>query len=129
LAAPLVLGVAVCFWVAGFDIIYACQDVGFDRQARLSSIPAKWGVATALRVALLCHMTMLALLVVLYFVARPHLGPAYLAGAAAVAALLIYEHWLVRPDDLSRVNKAFFQVNAVISVGLLLAVVIDVFWL
>jgi 4-hydroxybenzoate polyprenyltransferase len=126
IAVPAVLGAAVCFWVAGFDIIYACQDIGFDQRARLSSIPAKLGVAAALRIALLCHLTMLVLLVALYFVASPYLGIAYLAGVAAVAALLIYEHWLVRPDDLTRVNQAFFQVNAVISVGLLLAVLIDV---
>jgi 4-hydroxybenzoate polyprenyltransferase len=125
LATPVVLGLAVCFWVAGFDIIYACQDIDFDRQARLSSIPARLGVPASLRVAVVCHLVMVALLVALYWVARPYLGVVYLAGVAAVALLLAYEHWLVKPTDLRRVNQAFFQVNAIISVGLLVVVLID----
>jgi 4-hydroxybenzoate polyprenyltransferase len=125
LAAPLVLGGAVLFWVAGFDIFYACQDVDFDRKARLRSIPATLGVRASLRVALLCHLTMLGLLALLYWAAAPNLGVIYLAGVAAVALLLVYEHWLVRPDDLSRVNRAFFQVNGVISVGLFVVVVVQ----
>ena len=124
-AAPLVLGGAVLFWVAGFDIFYACQDVEFDRSARLRSVPATLGVRASLRIALLCHLVMLGLLVVLYWAAAPSLGWIYAAGIAAVALLLIYEHWLVRPDDLSRVNRAFFQVNGVISVGLFLVVVVQ----
>ncbi|HEY7155813.1 MAG TPA: UbiA-like polyprenyltransferase [Gemmataceae bacterium] len=123
LLAPLVLGGVVLFWVAGFDIFYACQDVDFDRKARLRSIPAALGVRASLRVALLCHLAMLALLVLLYWVAN--LGAIYLAGVVAVALLLVYEHWLVRPDDLSRVNRAFFQVNGVISVGLFVVVVVQ----
>jgi len=125
LATPLVLGLAVCFWVAGFDIIYACQDADFDRQARLSSIPAKIGVAASLWAALVCHLVMLCLLVALYFAASPYLGVIYLAGVAAVGALLLYEHWLVKPADLTRVNQAFFQVNAIISVGLLVVALVD----
>jgi 4-hydroxybenzoate polyprenyltransferase len=125
LYAPLVLGGAVLCWVAGFDIFYACQDVEFDRKARLHSIPAKFGVRAGLRLALLCHVLMLILLVVLYWAAAPSLGAIYLAGLAAVALLLLYEHWLVRPDDLSRVNRAFFQVNGIISVGLFLVVVVQ----
>jgi 4-hydroxybenzoate polyprenyltransferase len=125
LAAPLVLGGAVLFWVAGFDIFYACQDVDFDRKARLRSIPATLGVRASLRVALLCHLIMLGLLALLYWAAAPNLGAIYLAGLVAVALLLIYEHWLVRPDDLSRVNRAFFQVNGVISVGLFVVVVLQ----
>jgi 4-hydroxybenzoate polyprenyltransferase len=125
LATPLVLGLAVCFWVAGFDVIYACQDIEFDRQARLASIPARWGVAASLRVALVCHLAMLGLLVALYFAARPYLGVVYLIGVAAVGLLLVVEHSLVRPTNLARVNQAFFQVNAVISVGLLVVVLID----
>jgi 4-hydroxybenzoate polyprenyltransferase len=119
------LGLAVCFWVAGFDIIYACQDVDFDRRAQLASIPARIGVPRALRVALVCHLVMLGLLVALYFAASPYLGGAFLIGVTAVGVLLVYEHWLVRPTDLTRVNQAFFQVNAVISIGLLAAVLID----
>ncbi len=125
LFAPLVLGGAVLTWVTGFDIFYACQDVEFDRKARLHSIPATFGVRAGLRIALLCHLLMLILLVVLYWAAAPSLGGIYLAGVAAVALLLGYEHWLVRPDDLSRVNRAFFQVNGIIGVGLFLVVVVQ----
>ncbi len=125
LAAPLVLGLAVLFWVAGFDIFYACQDVEFDRRARLASVPARLGVPASLRMALVCHAIMVGLLFALYWAAAPHLGKIYLAGVMGVAALLAYEHWLVRPDDLSRVNQAFFQVNGIISVGLLLIVLLQ----
>jgi 4-hydroxybenzoate polyprenyltransferase len=128
LAAPLVLGGAVLFWVTGFDIFYACQDVEFDRRARLRSIPAALGIRASLRVALLCHLVMLGLLIALYWAAAPNLGVIYLTGIAAVALLLIYEHALVRPDDLSRVNRAFFHVNGVISVGLFLVVVAQLAW-
>ncbi len=126
-APPLILGGAVLCWVAGFDILYACQDVEFDRKAKLKSVPATLGVPTALRLALGCHVVMLGLLVLLYFVASPPLGLVYLGGVAAVAALLAYEHWLVRPDDLSRVNQAFFQVNAVVSLGLFVVVLVQLF--
>jgi 4-hydroxybenzoate polyprenyltransferase len=125
LAVPLLLGGAVLFWVAGFDILYACQDVDFDRKARLHSIPAAIGVRAGLRLAAGCHAVMLALLLILYFADRQDLGWIYLVGLAAVAALLIYEHWIVRPDDLSRVNQAFFLVNGVISVGLFAVVLVE----
>jgi 4-hydroxybenzoate polyprenyltransferase len=125
LATPLVLGLAVLFWVAGFDVIYACQDVDFDRKAGLSSIPAWLGVAGGLRVALLCHVATVVLLIALNFVAQDQLGAIYLAGVAAVTGLLVYEHWLVRPTDLQRVNRAFFNVNVVISLGLLLVVLLQ----
>jgi 4-hydroxybenzoate polyprenyltransferase len=125
LATPFLLGLAVLFWVAGFDILYACQDVEFDHKARLRSVPAALGVPWSLRVALICHVVMLALLVGLYFVASPPLGYVFLAGVGVVAILLVYEHSLVRPDDLSRVNQAFFQVNAVVSIGLFLVVLVQ----
>jgi 4-hydroxybenzoate polyprenyltransferase len=121
---PLTLGGAVLFWVAGFDILYACQDAEFDRKSRLRSVPAALGVPTSLRMAALCHAVMLGLLFVLYAVA-PELHWIYLIGVVVIAVLLVYEHWLVRPDDLSRVNQAFFQVNAVISVGLFLIVLVQ----
>ena len=113
---------AVMFWVAGFDIIYACQDVEFDRKTRLHSVPARWGVARSLRIAMLCHAVMLALLALLPL-AFPsiHAGFYYL-GFILIAILLGVEHYLVRPDDLERVNIAFFHVNAVVSVGLFLTV-------
>jgi 4-hydroxybenzoate polyprenyltransferase len=127
LQVPLVLGLAVCAWVAGFDIIYACQDAEFDRRARLYSIPARLGVAWALRVAFACHLVMLVLLALLYVLASPPLGYVYLAGLTVVAILIVYEHLLVRPNDLARVNQAFFHVNAVISVGLFLLVLVEIF--
>src|SRR6202035_3647681 len=96
----------------------------FDRVTRLQSVPAKLGVARALRVALACHVVMVGLLVVLGLVCRD-LGWIYFVGIAGVTGLLAYEHWLVRPDDLSRVNQAFFQVNGVISVGLFLIVLVQ----
>lgn len=119
-----VLGLAVLTWVAGFDVIYACQDVDFDRQARLHSIPVRFGVAGALRLAAGLHLATIAALAALPLV-YPPFGWIYGAGVAAVAVLLVYEHALVRPDDLSRVNAAFFNVNAVISLGLLAVGIVD----
>lgn len=126
LAAPVVLGLAVFFWVAGFDILYACQDVDFDRHAKLHSIPARLGVPASLRIALGCHALMVVALLALYWAAEPLLGAIYLTGVTAVFLLLAYEHWLVRPDDLSRVNLAFFHVNGIISIGLFLVVLVQV---
>lgn len=126
---PLVIGLAVLFWVAGFDIIYACQDADFDRQARLHSIPAQFGVPRALRWAFLSHFMMVVMLTVLYVIASPPYGPlgmVYLVGLGAVTALLAYEHSLVRPDDLAHVNQAFFNVNIVISVGLLAVLIVEI---
>ncbi len=121
-----VVGCAVLLWVAGFDIIYACQDEAFDRAANLRSIPVRLGIASALRLSAACHAAMILLLLALpWLCPQVALGGFYLAGIIVVAALLIYEHWLVRPDDLQRVNLAFFQVNAIISIGLFLVVTID----
>jgi 4-hydroxybenzoate polyprenyltransferase len=125
LATPVVLGLAVLFWVTGFDILYACQDVEFDKEAKLASVPARFGVSASLRIAAACHALMVVFLIALYWTAAPLLGWVYLAGVAAVAGLLLYEHWLVRPDDLTRINQAFFQVNGIISVGLLLLVILQ----
>ena len=124
LTVPFLLGAAVAFWVTGFDILYACQDAGFDRKEGLHSIPARFGIPTSLRIAAACHAIMFALLVAVWF-ASPHLGTVFLCGLAAVGLLLIYEHRLVHPDDLSRVNRAFVHVNGVISVGLLLLVLVQ----
>jgi len=121
---PVVLGGAVLLWVAGFDMIYACQDADFDVKMHLRTMPARVGIAAALRIAAACHAGMIALLLVLPLV-YDGFGSIYMAGVLAIAALLVYEHCLVRPDDLSRVNRAFFQVNAVVSIGLLLIGVID----
>jgi 4-hydroxybenzoate polyprenyltransferase len=118
------LGAAVFFWVGGFDIIYACQDVEFDNERKLFSIPARFGVATALKLALISHICMLACLVALWQSAQ--FGWLFPAGVVLVACLLAYEHWLVRPDDLARVSLAFFHVNVVISLGLLAVALADI---
>jgi 4-hydroxybenzoate polyprenyltransferase len=120
---PVLLGLAVLFWVGGFDIIYACQDESFDREAGLHSIPAQLGTRRALHVAAASHAAMVLALIALGF-AYP-LGPIYFAGVGTVAALLTYEHILVSPRDLTRVNVAFFQVNIAISLGLLACGVVD----
>jgi 4-hydroxybenzoate polyprenyltransferase len=120
---PVLLALAVLFWVSGFDIIYACQDVDFDRTVGLQSVPKTFGVRRALWIAAACHAFMIVPLVGLGLVYP--LGPIYFVGVAAVAALLIYEHAIVRPDNLTRVNLAFFQVNVVISIGLLVVAVVD----
>jgi 4-hydroxybenzoate polyprenyltransferase len=122
--APVVLGAAVMLWVAGFDMIYACQDFDFDVRARLRSVPARFGVRTALRLAALCHLGTVMLLLLLPLV-YDGFHWIYLAGVAAIGLLLAYEHYIVRPDDLSRVNRAFFHVNAVVSIGLLVVGVLD----
>lgn len=120
---PVLLGLAVAFWVAGFDILYACQDESFDKSAGLHSIPSRFGIARSLRIASALHAIMILLLIGLGLTMP--LGPIYYSGLLVVALLLIYEHRLIRPDDLSKVNIAFFQVNIVISIGLLIITVID----
>ena len=127
LLPAVVLGGAIMLWVAGFDMIYACQDVAVDIKAGLHSIPVRLGVAGALRLAAVCHLAMIALLAVLPLV-YPPLSWIYGAGIAAIAALLIYEHALVRPDDLTRVNAAFFNVNAIVSIGLFVIGSVDLFF-
>lgn len=117
LVAPAVLCAAVTLWVAGFDMIYACQDVAFDASAGLRSVPVRLGVGGALRAAAVCHAGMIVCLAGLPLV-FPLFGLVYWLGIAAVAALLVYEHALVRPNDLGQVNLAFFYVNAVVSLGL-----------
>ena len=130
MAAPLdllhaaVLGAAVLAWVGGFDILYACQDYEYDKSVGLRSVPAKLGVRGALRLAAACHAAAVVLLALVPLV-YPPFGVVYWCGVAAVAGLLIYEHSLVRPDDLAKVNQAFFHVNAVISLGLLAVGVVD----
>ena len=122
--AALILGLAVTTWVAGFDIIYACQDAGFDASQGLHSIPARLGVPRALTLAAGLHVVTLAILATLPLVV-PQLGAVYWGTLVAIAALLVWEHSLVRPDDLSRVNQAFFTANAAIGLLLLVAIAID----
>ena len=125
-AVPLSLGLAVILWVAGFDIIYACQDVAFDEREQLHSIPRRFGLARALWISALLHAGMVILLAVLFL--QVGLGWLSLAGLGIVAVLLAYEHSLVRPSDLRRVNAAFFTINGWISVLLSVTTGIDIFW-
>lgn len=130
LTPALSLGLAVFFWVAGFDIIYSCQDFEFDKQARLKSVPTRFGISGALKIAAASHFLMVLILALLPTLATvagvpTNLGWLYYAGVAAVGILLVYEHYLVRPDDLNRVNIAFFNVNSVVSFGLFLIGTID----
>jgi 4-hydroxybenzoate polyprenyltransferase len=107
------LTAAVMFWTAGFDVIYACQDFEFDSAEGLFSVPRRFGIARALFVARFLHLAMIGCLVALVFVFQ--LGALSVAGIFAVVILLIYEHGLVKPHDLSRVNAAFFTVNGYVS--------------
>jgi 4-hydroxybenzoate polyprenyltransferase len=122
-----ILGLAVMAWVAGFDIIYACQDAAFDAAHGLQSIPARLGVPRALRLARWFHLVTMLLLSALPLMV-PELGWIYWTAYAAIAALLVWEHSLVRPADLSRVNQAFFSANAAIGLILLAAIAADLWW-
>ena len=122
----LVLGTAVVFWLVGFDIIYSCMDVDSDRSNNLHSIPQKFGVRTALRLAFSSHCMMILFLILLLFI--PALGWVYFFGVILTAGLLFYEHSLVREDDLLLVNVAFFNINGIISVLLMLFVIVDCTW-
>jgi len=112
-----VLGLAVLAWVAGFDTIYSCQDAEFDRRSGLHSLPARIGVRRALLAARAFHVAAIGSLAAVYALANLH--PIYLAGVAGIAGLLAYEHTLVKADDLSRVDAAFFTLNGWVSVGYL----------
>jgi 4-hydroxybenzoate polyprenyltransferase len=123
--APLLLSLAVMLWTSGFDIIYACQDHDFDAQAGLHSIPRRFGVAQALLISRCLHALMFAALVWVYLLTGLHwIG---LLGIIATAALLIYQHRLVRAGDLSRLNMAFFTTNAYVSVILFVTIAADIF--
>ena len=115
---PLLLSLVVMLWTAGFDVLYACQDYDFDVAAGLHSIPKQFGIARALLIARLLHVGAFAALVALYWIT--HLGVFALLGVVATAALLFYQHRLVRADDLSKLNAAFFTTNAFVSVILFL---------
>ena len=123
----LLLGAAVVFWLIGFDILYSCMDIEADRVNRLHSIPQRFGVEMALKVAWVSHAVMVVFLLIL-LESMVLLGPVYLAGVVLVAGLLIYEHSLVKKDDLSNVNMAFFNVNGIISIGLMVFVIVDCVW-
>ena len=119
----MVLGSAVLFWVAGFDIFYALQDYEYDRDKGLFSIPSRFGVERSFLVVRIFHVLMVILLLTLVF--SKGLGGIYLAGVLLVTGLLIYEHLLVKPDDLSRLDAAFFNMNGYISVTIFLFTFVD----
>ncbi len=123
----LLLGAVVVLWLIGFDILYSCMDIEADRINRLHSIPQRFGIETALKMALASHAVMVVFLLVLL---EPTvlLGWVYLAGVVLVAGLLVYEHSLIKKDDLSKVNMAFFNVNGIISIGLMIFVIVDCVW-
>ena len=121
---PILLSGAVMFWIAGFDVIYALQDAEFDREAKLFSMPARLGIATSLRVSTLFHVLTVVLLVATAVLAKS--GPIAFAGIVIVACILFWEHRIVKPDDLSRVNVAFFNLNGYISILLLVTFATDI---
>ncbi|MDQ3322173.1 MAG: putative 4-hydroxybenzoate polyprenyltransferase [Acidobacteriota bacterium] len=115
---PLLLSLLVMMWTAGFDVLYACQDYEYDKRAALRSIPARFGIKNSLTIARVFHAQSFFALILLYLVTD--LGWLALAGVVAVGALMIYQHTLVKADDLSRMNAAFFTTNAMVSVILFL---------
>ena len=119
----MVLGLSVLFWVAGFDIFYALQDYEHDRAKGLFSIPARFGVERSFLIARIFHLLMVVLLLTLLF--SKGLGGIYLAGVLLVSGLLVYEHLLVKPEDLSRLDAAFFNMNGYISVTIFLFTFVD----
>jgi 4-hydroxybenzoate polyprenyltransferase len=120
----LILGSVVLFWVAGFDILYALQDLEFDRSAGLHSIPVMLGVNGSLWAARMCHLIMLALLFALFKVLG--LGILFLSAILVAAAMLLYEHWLLKDGDLGKLDAAFFNMNGYISVAILFFTAADV---
>ena len=125
-AVPLLLSLVVLLWTAGFDVLYASQDYDFDRQVNLRSIPARFGISRSLWIARGLHAGAFAALVALYW--TTHLGALALLGVVVTGVLLVYQHRLVRANDLSRLNAAFFTTNAFVSVILLMTFGGAVFW-
>jgi len=119
-AVPALMSLAVGTWVAGFDIIYSCQDAEYDQGVGLRSIPAVLGLRNALIVSALLHVVTIGSLVALPAVVA--LGPMYWVGVVVIGGVLAYEHWIVRPTDLSRIDKAFFDLNGYVSLAFLLFV-------
>lgn len=123
---PAILSAAVGTWVAGFDILYACQDQGFDREHGLHSIPAALGLRGAMVASALLHVVTVGLLIALPWFTP--LGWAYGVGVLLITAVLAYEHWIVGPDDLSRIDKAFFDLNGYVSLLFLAFVAAGSWW-
>ncbi len=121
----LLLGLAVLLWTAGFDIIYSCQDIEFDEiEEKLHSLPKRIGPAKALVVSALLHAAMIGVLIGVYRAAD--LGAVFLGGIVFVAVLLVYEHAIVKPDDFSRINTAFFNINGAVSIVLMALTIVDI---
>ncbi|WP_033353884.1 menaquinone biosynthesis prenyltransferase MqnP [Kitasatospora aureofaciens] len=118
-----VLGAAVGIWIGGFDLIYACQDVESDRENGVGSPPARFGVPAAIRGARACHV--LTTLLLGWFAVLTHAGPAFWTGLLVVAGAFVYEHTIVRPNDLSRLNRAFFQTNSFVGISLFFFALVD----
>lgn len=123
---PLILSISVLFWVAGFDILYALQDYEFDKREKLFSIPVKFGIRKSILISRIFHILMIGLLLSLYFLY--HFGPFYLISIVVISGLLLYEHSLVKEDDLSKIDIAFFNMNGYISLLFFIFIVIDIFW-
>jgi 4-hydroxybenzoate polyprenyltransferase len=126
LQAPLCLGAAVAVWVAGFDVLYACQDEAFDRRVGLHSIPARFGARVAMHTARLLHG--LAFVGFVGFGLLVPLGPAWLVGCGLAATLLVWQHRLLSPRDLSRIDMAFFTANGALAVVMFAAGCVDLWW-
>ena len=120
---PLILGFAVMLWASGFDIIYSCQDLDFDMEESLYSIPRRFGATVALRISAFLHLIMVGILAFLFW--KEGLGTISYIGLAVVGLLIAYEHSLVRPGDMSRVNTAFFTINGWISILLFVSTMMD----
>jgi 4-hydroxybenzoate polyprenyltransferase len=126
LTTPIFLGLAVLFWLAGFDVIYSLQDRSFDQKQGLYSIPVRFGVAGALWLSSLFHAGTVIFLAAVGFAAQ--MGVIYWFGFGIVSTILFWEHRLVTPTDLSRINRAFFDFNAYVSIGYLLTTAADIFF-
>lgn len=118
-----ILGLAVGVWIGGFDLIYACQDVETDREVGVKSVPARFGIPAAIRGARACHLVTTALFV--WYAASTDAGVFFWLGLAVVAGAFVYEHSIVKPHDLSRLNRAFFQVNGFIGIALFACALLD----
>lgn len=122
---PILLTISVVLWVAGFDILYATQDVEFDRKYNLKSIPARYGIKNALILSSLCHTIMMLPLILIYFIAN--MGIFYLTGTLISAIFLTHQHCILSPNNLSRLNQAFFTSNGLLSISLFLFTTLDIY--
>lgn len=123
---PFLIGAAVAFWIAGFDTMYACQDIEFDRQAGLYSIPARFGETGALIFSALFHLFTVVFLILTGLVL--HLGGWYYLGVSVATLVLIYEHWVVRPGHLTRVNQVSFKFNQYVGLVIFVTALIDIYY-